>query len=401
MPRKNLLLVSFLLASSFIWYYATRAVLTQLNQNADAFQNILVSGAYYAGIIVSSLIGALFAKRIMRIRLLRFWMALGCVASVLSLLVQSDWPVGILSALALFLGISFGVGMPSCLAFFAESTGFDKRGVFAGAIFVATNLGAFLLTFLGDSVFSLLVVSLALRVAGFCALLFSVQDSPIVERQNSTGSFKTILQNRTFLLYLVPWLTFCLVDRFERVFFRMFFEQNFFNFMSLMEPVVGTIFVFVGGLLSDRIGRKRVLIYGFVALGVGYAAIGLGPYSDVSRYFYTFVDGIAWGIFMVIYLLVLWGDLSLTRGTAEKYYTLGSIPFFLSDLVVLFFNSYVQGITVAQEYAYAIFSVASFFLFLAVIPLMFAPETLPEKTLKERELKQYVEKAKKTKEKYT
>jgi hypothetical protein len=56
---------------------------------------------------------------------------------------------------------------------------------------------------------------------------------------------------------------------------------------------------------------------------------------------------------------------------------------------------------VAQEYAYAIFSVASFFLFLAVIPLMFAPETLPEKTLKERELKQYVEKAKKTKEKYT
>jgi hypothetical protein len=46
------------------------------------------------------------------------------------------------------------------------------------------------------------------------------------------------------------------------------------------------------------------------------------------------------------------------------------------------------------------FSLASFFLFLAVVPLMYAPETLPEKTLRERELKSYIEKAKKIKEKY-
>jgi hypothetical protein len=32
---------------------------------------------------------------------------------------------------------------------------------------------------------------------------------------------------------------------------------------------------------------------------------------------------------------------------------------------------------------------------------MYAPETLPEKTLKERELKSYIEKAKKIKEKFT
>jgi len=49
---------------------------------------------------------------------------------------------------------------------------------------------------------------------------------------------------------------------------------------------------------------------------------------------------------------------------------------------------------------YAIFSFAAFFLFLAVIPLMYAPETLPEKLIRQKELRRYVEKAKKIREKY-
>ena len=41
----------------------------------------------------------------------------------------------------------------------------------------------------------------------------------------------------------------------------------------------------------------------------------------------------------------------------------------------------------------AAFTVATFFLFLAVVPLMYAPETLPEKTMKSRDLKSYTERA--------
>jgi len=46
------------------------------------------------------------------------------------------------------------------------------------------------------------------------------------------------------------------------------------------------------------------------------------------------------------------------------------------------------------------FSLASFFLFLAVLPLMYAPETLSEKKIREMELRSYTERAKKIKEKY-
>jgi hypothetical protein len=38
-------------------------------------------------------------------------------------------------------------------------------------------------------------------------------------------------------------------------------------------------------------------------------------------------------------------------------------------------------------------------LFLAVLPLLYAPETLPEKKIRDKELKSYIEKAKKAKEK--
>jgi len=49
----------------------------------------------------------------------------------------------------------------------------------------------------------------------------------------------------------------------------------------------------------------------------------------------------------------------------------------------------------------AIFSLTAFLLFLAVLPLIYAPETLPEKTMKDRELKSYIEKAQKVVQKET
>jgi len=79
----------------------------------------------------------------------------------------------------------------------------------------------------------------------------------------------------------------------------------------------------------------------------------------------------------------------------EKYYAIGSFPFFFMVFVRELLAPYVVAIPVS-----AAFSFASFFLFLAVIPLMYAPETLPEKEIRRRELRKYIEKAKKIREKY-
>ncbi|MCK4434208.1 MFS transporter [Candidatus Bathyarchaeota archaeon] len=173
------------------------------------------------------------------------------------------------------------------------------------------------------------------------------------------------------------------------------FPSDIARISTLIESVIIGLFALIGGLLSDLVGRKRVVISGFVFLGVGYAVIGILPEILISWYFYAVADGVAWGIFGAIFLMILWGDLA-NNMKPEKYYAIGSIPYLLSVFLQLIIADYIINIILV----YTVFSLASFFLFLAVIPLMYAPETLPEKKIKERELKKYVEKAKKVRKKY-
>jgi uncharacterized membrane protein YhhN len=98
----------------------------------------------------------------------------------------------------------------------------------------------------------------------------------------------------------------------------------------------------------------------------------------------------------VIFVVTIWGDLSHTE-PGDKYYAMGVLPFFISKLLELLIGKDIAGM-VSEN---ALFSFIAFFLFLAVLPLIYAPETLPEKTIKERELKGYLEKAKKEAEKYS
>ena len=80
------------------------------------------------------------------------------------------------------------------------------------------------------------------------------------------------------------------------------------------------------------------------------------------------------------------------------YYLLGGLPYLLASYLSELMKPAVDSFKVIQTST--AFSLASFFLFLAMLPLMYAPETLSEKRMKEMELKSYLEKAKKVKEKY-
>ena len=71
------------------------------------------------------------------------------------------------------------------------------------------------------------------------------------------------------------------------------------------------------------------------------------------------------------------------------------LPFLISSYIQILFTPYAEFVPVS-----AAFSLASFFLFLAVLPLMYAPETLPEKKIELKRLRKYMEKAKKVKEKH-
>jgi MFS family permease len=396
--RSNFFLVFGLLFNVFTWYFFLGSLLEQIINNSNIIDGAVIWITFYLSIIMFSIIGAVLSKRVSGPKFLYYWIALGAIATLLPALVNNFTVTPLLFVSAL-MGASFGLGMPSCLALFAEITKVENRGRVGGIIFLITTLtGPFLVVTLGGlSVMTQSVIYAIWRGTGLivCCLKPKNLDSP----KAAKTSFVSILRNRSFLLFFVAWLMFSLVDRFEVGIIEYFLtnpDRGLLDMMYLIEPVVATFFILIAGFMCDWIGRKKIILSGFVSLGVAYAIIGfLQLPGDISWYLYFVVDGAAWGIFYITFVLVLWGDLS-ELGSRGKYYALGSIPFFLSEIIPHFVTeSFVKGIELS-----AAFSLASFFLFVAVMPLVFAPETLPEKKMELRRLRSFAEDAKKAKEKY-
>jgi len=382
-----------LVFNTFTWFYMLLVVIEEMPPALNvgpSFRTI-----FYVATIGSAIAGSLFSEKVRRLHFLHLWIVLG-IACSFSLIFIYNVALAYISILFILLGISFGLGMPSCLAYLADHTQIENRGLVSAIVLLASNLSAFPLAIFFTAV-DLTIYSIILTVWRIFGLLlfasFKPQENFPPETREHT-SFSSVLQNRQLVLYLIPWLMFSFIDRFEKIIFRNFIELGFYQSVLTFEPVIASFSIFLGGLLCDRVGRKKVVIYGFVSLGVAYALIGIAPMTIISWYFYLVLDGIAAGILSVIFILILWGDLSRLY-KKEKYYVVGIIPLFLTEVISQPLAPYIRLIPASSS-----FSLASFFLFLAVLPLIYAPETLPEKKIRLRQLQTYAERAKKVREKY-
>ena len=398
--KRGFLVITILFLSVFGWYYMTEPMINSILNGLEIThtQNLAIWATFYVSIIGTSILGTFLSNKVDRLKFLYIWTVLGVGISFLPALLTNVTLLQVWSV-SLLLGASFGLGLPSCLAYFAECTTVENRGRIGGITFLIATISVPFLAIL-FSAFDLATITVIFALLrGMGLIVFFLKPKKQSSSQMTTSvSFVSILRDKTFLLYFVAWSMFPLVDRFETALLEQFligWMPNLLDIMVVVEPLVAGLSLLIAGLLCDWIGRKKIMLSGFVALGVAYAIIGLDPYSVFSWYLYFLVDGVAWGIFLLIFVLILWGDLS-QPGTREKYYALGSVPFFLSYIIPEFLTeSFIDPISL-----FAAFSLASFFLFVAVMPLVFAPETLPEKKIELRRLRKFAEDAKKAKEKY-
>ena len=96
---------------------------------------------------------------------------------------------------------------------------------------------------------------------------------------------------------------------------------------------------------------------------------------------------------MVIFIFSIWGDIAEGR-RSEKIYAIGIMPFLLSTFIRFSLGSYLVTYISLEGFS-MIFSFFSFFLFIAVLPLVLAPETMSELAIKNNDLKSYITKAQK------
>ncbi len=392
-------------AGAFVWYFIAYNLLNGLAQIGllEPFEQLAVVGVNTAMIAVFALLGARFVGKFQsRGIFLSYWALAGVLISCIPLFLStpSIVPLIIVSAI---LGAYFGFGMPATMGYFAATTVAENRATTGGFTFLAIGLGLALSSMIEPSMSTIWITSgilLFLRLASclmFLSLRSEVKEAP--REPFGRVSYAGITSNRAFRLYFIPWIMFNIVDYLtlpstDRLIgnFALPF-RGYATDLRVVEPVLIAVFAVITGFFADAKGRKRLAILGFASLGIGYASLSIFS-SFPSWIFYTFADGIAWGILNVVFLFTLWGDLA-RGGNSEKLYVLGALPYLLSNFAYVLFDELGTYLHPIQ-----IFTFASFFLFLAVLPLFYAPETLPEKIINKRELTIYVAKAQEIAEKY-
>jgi hypothetical protein len=382
-----------LIANSFIWYMYAFSYLTEniglLNLDS---QFLPIMSIHFATLFLALIIGEFFSHKAKnRLNFLTLWMLTGVFLSLIPAITGiTYWGLVLFS---IIVGANFGFGISTSLEYFASTTLANNRGKISGTIFLLTGLGAFLLSSIGtNNVLTVSVVLTVWRIIGFLAIkLFKPSAEPTATQPIIT--YQRLFSNRTFLLYLIPWIIFVFVNSMSFPINESFFASDLVKLSSNIEYVLAGVSAVIFGIFADSKGRKRLAVAGFAMLGLGYAILGLTAPSIYGWWIYTVIDGVTWGILVTLFVFTLWGDVAEGQKSG-RIYAIGIMPYLLSSLIRISIGNYFGGYVRDQGIG-TIFSFFSFFLFIAVLPLVLAPETLSELTIRNNDLKSYINKAQK------
>jgi MFS family permease len=390
-PQRKFIAATLLVSGTLAWFFLINFeiydIFGGIAQNELLWNYYNIGQIFFYGFaIFSALVGSFIAKRFNRTILLISWISLGIFATVSLTLFQGT---ALLAISSILMGVSLGFGLPSSMSFIAECTVVKERARVSGAIILVTFLLALtafaIILLLRLDVMRYILLFAVVRAVSLLALAIDKCDG-----KDEKVTEKLRLPNiafKEYLFYLVPWIMFCVAAGLAR---------NLVPDTPDYEPMVslGTslrwvciaVFGLASGIIADRIGRKQPIIIGLITLGISFALLGFAM-SPTTVFIYLIVSGAAWGSFFVIFLTVP-GDLSV-RGSREKFYGLG----YILPLAILFALAAVPGIAIFSSFSASSFAlILSIILFVAVIPVQRANETLPLKEVDERKMKEHLKK---------
>ena len=335
--RKELLPAVFIVLNTFVWYLLTYLLFSNIiSTNVHENQRLDLFTAYFVGIAATAIIGSKISPRA-RGNLLNVWLFLGVIATFLLTMISADNFI-INALIVTFFGASIGLGLPSCLSYFAKTISIEKRGLISGTIWSTVGFTVFAFAFLTILLGALntIIVLTVWRLIGAVGFLFLNRTVETTKIQKSPSYFM-LFRKKELLLYLIPWVMFSFINFAEAPMLGRFFGEQQLELVQFLEFAFIGVFAFIGGLVADIGGRKRVIIAGFVMLGIEYAT--LSAFSNSSNallmsYVFMTLDGITWGLLFSVFLTVIWGDLG-ENYEKEKLYAIGGIPFLLSQLLIL------------------------------------------------------------------
>jgi hypothetical protein len=315
--------------------------------------------------------------------------------------------VGIFFCLSLFLSLTGQLGLiiyallgsfsaclclPNLIASFLENTNFNNRGSTSGILIFITYILIFFLSAFINSFYIFVTILLAIK-----ALSILVSLKVTFKANESDAPFFAKQKNIIKLSFLSLWLIFILADAFSGFLIAQAPNSNaqIATNINIESYLFGLVSMIIGGALMDNFGRRRIMLFAFTYLGLSYGLISLTAFSFIQL---AALDGIAWGILTVLFLMVLWGD-ACPFSNRPLWIAFSLIVTLFSQIFSTVFKAIspnLIGTSVVQ-----LFPITSILLFLGVGIILYLPETLPDKILKKKELDDYIVQAKKVRQKYT
>ena len=284
-PLKKLISVVTLVSSSFAWLFLFFVFFGDLFKNSGLTSST-VNFAYLLFLVFavfSALIGCLISEKIGRRKFLFWWLMFGLLANILVLPFETLGTV-LFFIMSSILGLSIGLGFPTCLAYLTDSTEFDERARVTGVTIFVTLIIVMVTTLLGtviDYGLGIVLLLCAVRSIGFISFALDSIEKASFE----TKSWQEVLTRKDFALYLVPWLMFSLTGGLQDWIYRGLPESLYNLSMSVGFPLhflSWAIFGVISGIIADRTGRKQPIIMGLVMLGIGF---GILWYFSKSLYY--------------------------------------------------------------------------------------------------------------------
>jgi MFS family permease len=387
--KKRNISIALLFASTLAWFYILNSSLRTISGDIDP-------NMYYAGILIlciflvaSGIFGSLVSEKVGRRKFLITWICFGLITSISIAIFNGLIFFFVLSAM---IGVSFGLGFPSCQAILTESVSIEKRGRTTGLIFGFTFiLIAFALTFSGSlsiGLFGLVILLVLLKAIGLIAVVID----PCKREKGPITTWPSILKSRAFIFFGAAWMIFhfsngiTILGNFSVVF------KSVQGIAEVMQALAVIVAAFLGGFLADRIGRKLPIFIGLMGLGINYALLSLISQEPIVYLTYMTVEGFALGIIFVIYLQVILGDISANSGSKERFYALGGllIPFSFAAIFECLRQWYSISLPINSLTA-----ALSVVILLSAVPVFLAPDTLPQQIIQDRKVKDHMKKLEK------
>lgn len=342
---------------------------------------------------ISLFLGAFFSER--------YHLRLQLLSSILGILfgfflylpIQGEAWIIFYATLA---GAASSIGLTNILAAFISKTDFSNRGSTSGIFTFLVYIILFILAILVSQLSELAIVLVILKI-------FSLWPSIRIKEFKFDKEVNDNIQTtpRVKLSFILVWAFFIISNIAVNTYLESyiiayeFAPEEVIEEILMTSQIIGLFAIFLGGILMDVYGRKRLMMFSFAYLGATYALIS---FSRGLLYWFTVLDGIGWGILTVMFLLVLWGD--LCKPSKRTIWMAASLSFSIALYPAMIIAPHLLSLAEKVIEIQDLFPITAFFLFLAVVIILYLPETLPEKIIQKKELDDYIHMAKKVKEKY-